>query len=150
MKQTLLITIILLLTPFVLLAQDQDVKADKEAIQQVIQTAYVDGIANHGNIEDIENGFHPGFNLLGIRDNTLSKFPIYSWIYYVQKDKAENPDPPEEPVSVEYEMIDVTGTAAIAKLKYMKGGKQLYTDYLSLYKFADGWKIVNKIYFKHE
>ena len=47
-------------------------------------------------------------------------------------------------------MIDITGTAAIVKIELFKGGKQIYTDYLSLYKFEEGWRIVNKIYFKHE
>jgi len=150
MKQTLTISIIALLFPFVLFAQDADVKADKEAIKTVIQTAYVDGIANGGNIADIEAGFNPGFNLLGIQNNTLSKFPIYNWIYWVKKDKEKETDEVKEKVTVEYEMIDVTGTAAVAKLKYMKGGKHVYTDYLSLYKFEEGWKIVSKIYFKHE
>jgi len=29
-----------------------------------------------------------------------------------------------------------------------KGGNKIFTDYLSLYKFEDGWKIVSKIYYK--
>jgi hypothetical protein len=45
--------------------------------------------------------------------------------------------------------VDVTGNAAIAKIEVFKDSRHVYTDYMSLYKFKDGWKIVNKIYQKH-
>ncbi|MFA8433245.1 MAG: nuclear transport factor 2 family protein [Marinifilaceae bacterium] len=35
------------------------------------------------------------------------------------------------------------------KVVFYKGNAPLFTDYLSLYKFNDGWKIVNKIYYRH-
>ncbi len=45
-------------------------------------------------------------------------------------------------------MIDVTGTAAVAKLEFYVGKTLKYIDYMSLYKFGDEWKIVNKIFYK--
>lgn len=121
--------------------------SEKDAVKSVVKSAYVEGIQNAGNIDDIKKGFHPGFNLLGIRNNSLTKFPIYSWIESVKKRKEKEEAGPI--TTCEFEMIDITGNAAIVKIKLFREGKQTFTDYLSLYKFKEGWKIVNKIYHRH-
>ena len=128
----------------------QDVTEDKESIKSLILTAYVDGLQNNGDLDATREGFHPGFDLLVFRDNIVTKFPIYNWLIYEERGKAKNPDPlPEEEItSCEFEFIDITGTAAVAKIHLSKGGKKIYTDYLSLYKFEEGWKIVGKIYYQ--
>ena len=147
MKMTKLFILLFTVAPLLLAAQE----ADKEAIKQVIQTSYVDGLQNKGPVAEIEEGFHPGFELLGVRNGELTKWPIYSWVSYHEKKLAENPDPPKEAekVSVKFPVVDVTGNAGIAKIELYKGGEKIFTDYLSLYKFEDGWKIVSKIYQDH-
>jgi len=145
-KLTSLILILLLgITVFA-----QDIKEDKEAIKNVILTAYVDGLQNNGDLDATREGFHPGFELLIFRNDMIDKFPIYNWIKYKEMGKAKNPDPlPEDELtSCDFEFIDITGTAAVAKIHLSKGGKKIFTDYLSLYKFNEGWKIVSKIYFE--
>lgn len=129
----------------------QDAKKDKEAIKKLILTAYVDGLQNKGDLDATRNGFYPGFDLLIYKDIMVEKLPIYNWIKYAEMNKEKDPSPlPEEKItSCEFESIDITGTAAVAKIHLSKGGKKIYTDYLSLYNFADeGWKIVGKIYYK--
>ena len=123
---------------------------EKEMIKSVIQAAYVDGLQNNGDLDKTRAGFHEGFNLLGVNNNNLTKFPIYTWIEYAGKKKMENPDPPseEELVTCKFVDIDVTGHAAVAKIELHKGGKHIFTDYLSLYKFEEGWRIVSKIYYR--
>lgn len=123
---------------------------EKEKIRQVINSAYVEGLQNAGNIEDIEKGFHPGFDLLVYKGDMMDKLPIYNWIEMVKKRKAGNPEPvaEDQKVTVEFESIDVTGIAAVAKIHLYRAGKQLFTDYLSLYKFEEDWKIVGKIYYR--
>jgi ketosteroid isomerase-like protein len=39
--------------------------------------------------------------------------------------------------------------AAVARVEVHRDGKHIFTDYLSLYRFADGWKIVGKIFQSH-
>ena len=43
----------------------------------------------------------------------------------------------------------MTGSAASVKLELHQNDTRIFTDYLSLYKFPDGWKIVGKIYYRH-
>ncbi|MCD6659666.1 MAG: nuclear transport factor 2 family protein [Lentimicrobium sp.] len=123
--------------------------ADEAMIKEVINKAYIEGIQNQGNIEDIRNGFHPGFDLLMMRNNSLSKLPIYTWLETIERRKAENPSGPAAKTSVKFLMIDITGNAAVAKIELHREEKLIFTDYLSLYRFEEGWKIVSKIYYQH-
>jgi hypothetical protein len=128
-------------------AQGQD--SEKQAIIRVIESAYMNGIGNVGDPEAIRKGFHPDFNLLTLREGQLAKLPIAQWIQNVEKQKAEGRFPPAEKVSFKYPSIDVVGTAAAVKVEYFRGTRHTFTDFLSLYKFPDGWKIVGKIYYQH-
>lgn len=149
MKKVVIILAFSFIVPVFLIAGESD---DKEAIKKVITSAYVNGLQNKGPVSDIEAGFHPGFNLLGVRNDELTKWPIYSWVQYHEKKLKEDPSPPakDDIVTCEFPLIDITGNAAIVKIELFKGGNLIFTDYLSLYKFEEGWKIVSKIYFRHE
>ncbi len=147
------LTLLIALTLFAFTANAEGPEQEKERIKQVIQTAYVDGLQNYlSSISEIEAGFHPGFNLLGVnKANMLTKFPIYSWIKSTKKKKEQHPDgrPKEERITCKYNSIDVTGNAAMAKIELHQKDKKLFTDYLQLYKFEEGWRIVSKIYHRH-
>jgi hypothetical protein len=146
MKKILLLTV-LIFAAVAVIAQ----KEDEEAIKKVIQTAYVEGLQNEGDMEKIDFGFHPGFRLLGIgKGNQMWELPIYTWKENAANDVAEGKKPrkAEEAVSIKFLSVDVTGTAAVAKIEFYVGKVLKYVDYLSLYKFEDGWKIVSKIFYQ--
>jgi len=147
MKKLSILIIILAMGVYVF-AQDAD--KEKETIKKLVLTAYVDGLQNNGDLDATREGFFPGFELLIFQNNIINKFPIYNWITYEEMGKAKNPGPlaEDEITSCDFEFIDITGTAAVAKIHLTKGGKKIYTDYLSLYKFNEGWKIVSKIYYQ--
>ena len=129
----------------------QSVEEEQEAIKQVIQTAYVEGLQNEGDAAKIDAGFHPGFNLLGTgKGDQIWKLPIYTWKDMALADvkSGKKPKSAEETVTVNFLTVDVTGTAAAVKLEFLVGGKKTYVDYISLYKFESGWKIVSKIFYK--
>jgi hypothetical protein len=123
---------------------------EEAAIKEVIQTAYIDGIHNLGDVTAIKNGFHPGFELLiKNQNNQLVKLPIYSWIETVEGRKKSNPEGVVEKTTARYLSFDITGDAAVAKIELFKEEKKIFTDYLFLYKFENKWKIVSKIYHTH-
>ena len=121
---------------------------DEEAIKQVITTSYIDGIQNGGTPEQIRKGFHPSFNMLRMTDNDIKPLPIEEWITNLEKSKAQN-TPTKPKAEGKFINVDITGTAAIVKLELYRENKKTFTDYLVLYKFADGWKIVSKTFFRH-
>jgi hypothetical protein len=118
---------------------------ERDIIIKVIDKSYVKAIHNGNNPEAIAEGFHPGFNLLGVRDGYLTKYPIYTWIESTRR-RAEADKKPNGVTTAKYPMIDITNGVAIAKIELYKNGKQIFTDYLSLYKIKGKWKIVSKVY----
>jgi hypothetical protein len=116
----------------------------------VIQTAYVDGLQNEGDLAKIDQGIHPGFVLLGIgKGEKMWTLPIDKWKAKTELKLKEGKLPRiEKLVSVKFLNIDVTGTAAVAKIEFYVGDKLTYIDYISLYKFEGHWKMVNKIFYK--
>ncbi len=148
MNKIILLSVCLFTSGLTILAQDKKVQEEKELIKEVIQSAYVDGLCNNADVEAIKKGFHPDFTLLSIReDNVLGKTRIDDWTEYAVKDKGLKYSFQNELTTVKYQFIDVSGTAAVAKIEFYEGGKLKFYDYLSLLKFEDGWKIVSKTYF---
>jgi hypothetical protein len=121
--------------------------SEDAAIKALVQSAYVDGLQNLGDLEKTRAGFHPDFVLLGLRDGALTRLPIAEWIASAEKRKADGVKPPL--TVCKFLAVDVTGSAASVKLELHQNDARIFTDYMSLYKFPDGWKIVGKIYYRH-
>lgn len=93
----------------------------------------------------VKKGFHPGFNRLLFENNMIHKIPIYNDMEYERRRQLKEPNKPEANYSHKLVSIDVTGIAAVVKIEVYIDSKLKYTDYLFLYKFKEGWKIVSKI-----
>ncbi len=123
---------------------------EEAAVRETIVNAYVKGIHIDWDIPAIKKVFHQSFTMFiknGGEVRTLSKD---EWIKSIEKKKKDNPDGPDYEVTYDMPMVDVTGDAAVAKVLIYRDDKLIYSDYMSLYKFEDGWKIVGKIYYSHK
>jgi ketosteroid isomerase-like protein len=127
---------------------NDDIEKEKQAIQQVIETAYIKGIHIDRDPVAIRSGFHPDFTMLVFKDNQMSKVTLENWIARLEESKEKNPTLTEK-TTHKFEIVELTGNAAIARIELFKDGKHIFTDFMSLYKFDDGWKIVNKIFYRH-
>ncbi|UCH92367.1 MAG: nuclear transport factor 2 family protein [Candidatus Aminicenantes bacterium] len=125
-------------------------KYEKEhkAIKALIEEAYIKGVFTEQNPELMRKGFHPGFNMLILKEGKIVKISIDKWIEMIEERK-KNPEPSKSQFTHKVPMVNVTGNAAVAKVEIYKDSKHIYSDYMSLYQFKDGWKIVNKIFHKH-
>jgi Putative lumazine-binding len=56
---------------------------------------------------------------------------------------------PRPAIRHEFTSVDVTDDAAVARVEIYRDGTHAFTDYLSLYRFPDGWRIVSKIFQAH-
>ena len=118
-----------------------------EAVKRVIEEAYMDGINRNQDKEAAKIGFHRDFRMLVLRDDELSKVSIDEWFDRIEGRKAENPEMFRNRVSrAVFHLVDVAGNAAVAKLDVYRNDEFYSTDYMLLYKFVDGWKIVSKVY----
>jgi len=120
------------------------------AIQRVVNEAYIDGIHNYRDPVAIRKGFDAGFDMLILKDDKLEKLPLEAWIARLAE--AKTPAPTREsgvrPTTAEFPVVEIAGSAAFCRVEVSRDGKRLFTDFLNLYKFADGWRIVGKSYYR--
>jgi len=116
---------------------------DKEVmtVKTVIKEVFLKGFYQDRDVEAVKKGFHPDFTMLALKDDTIEKIPLSKMIEKLEKWKELEPEIKQKN---EYKlaMLDVAGNAAAARIDAFYEGKCEFTDYLSLYKFNDGWKIV--------
>jgi len=124
---------------------------DKADIETVIKTSYFNGAFNDLDTQAMRQGFHPEFAIFSADGNELKRYPIDTWIKGIEKRKQDPKyDSAKAKMDCKIVSLDVTGGAAAAKIEMSKDGKLVYTDYLSLLKFTDGWKISAKVYQAHQ
>jgi len=123
-------------------------QSDVEAIKKVVTAAYIEGTQNTGSIDDIRKGFHPSFSMLRLVENDVTPLSLEDWIKAIETRRKENAG---NPVRTEGKIlaVDVMGSAATVKLELHREGKLIFTDYLALYKFTEGWRIVSKTFYRH-
>ena len=121
---------------------------DRQAVVQVIRTAYIEGVHVKGDPALMRQGFHPEFRMYALRDGVLSVVTLDEWAARIAKAAAERKGPAPA-IRHEFASVDITGNAAVARVLVHRDGKHVFTDYLSLYRFADGWKIVAKTFQAH-
>jgi hypothetical protein len=119
---------------------------EKEAIKQVIEQAYIRGI--HGNQDEktVKSGFHEDFAMLVLQDDTIDAVSVDEWLDRLEAMKADNPELWGAQTTHEFGLIDLAEYAAVAKLDVYKGATHFSTDYMLLYRFEEGWRIVSKVF----
>lgn len=115
-------------------------------IKMVIERAYIKGIHESQNREEIDTGFHLNFQMVVLNGDQLEKVTIDEWLNRIEHMKKENPELWNAEPKGDISILDVTGNAASVKIRLHKGNTYFSTDYMMLYKFDNGWKIVAKIF----
>jgi hypothetical protein len=123
---------------------------DTDLISAVIAEGYFNGAFNGLDTAAMKRAFHRDFAIFSADGDALARYPIGTWIGAIEQRKAAAGfDVSSARRSCRIVQLDVTGAAAAAKIEIDRDGLRLYTDYLSLLRFADGWKIVAKVYVDH-
>jgi hypothetical protein len=115
-------------------------------IKAVIEDAYIQGIHSEQDEALIRGGFQEDFRMLVLADNALDPVDIDAWLERIEGMKRDNPELWSAEVSHHFKLIDVAGYAAVAILDVYRGEIHFSTDYMLLYKFEEGWRIVSKIF----
>lgn len=120
-------------------------EAGEDAVRRVLADAYVSGVHVTRDVEAVREGFHPDFVMLINDDGRLVTVSLQAWLERMQLDGV----PTSDTIRHTVREIDVTGDAATATLEIYENGTHIYTDYFSLYRFPEGWRIVSKIFHGH-
>jgi len=115
---------------------------DAEAIRQVITSAYVEGLHMNGSRDAIRAGFHPDFVMKVLTDDGITDVTIEEWIARLPAEGTT----PSHTVDHDIPDVGISGVAAVARVEILFDGRHVFTDYMSLYKFGDDWRIVAKIF----
>jgi len=118
---------------------------EKEAIKKVIQEAWLYGYSNLTYIEAMQKGFHPDYNYLFNNNNMLMKMPFSHFFEGVKIRKKRNPGGTGNEWNGKFIMIETVGNMGLAKVQIFEGETLHGTDYMSLLKFDDGWRLVASI-----
>ena len=116
------------------------IPADEAGIKQAVQ-AYFDAVTDNRKTA-VMRAFHPDAFIMTSRAERLSRAPFQQWGAFAD-DKA-HPDAPERKSKIV--AIDQTGARAVAKVD-LDWPDVRYVDYLSLMKFGNEWRIINKVWF---
>ena len=123
---------------------------ENEEIKAAIEEGYVHGAFNELNPEAMTKTFHEEFAIFSTDGKKLNRYPIDAWVKGTERRKnSPNFNANDNVWEHKFAAIDYNGKAASVKLELTHKGKLVYTDYLSLLKFDDGWKIVAKVYHQH-
>jgi ketosteroid isomerase-like protein len=144
MRLSILPIALLAFAPIVAAASD----VENKAVIQVITDAYINGVHAKPDAAAMRRGFHPDFRMLVLTDGKMTAITLDEWAGRVEK-SAASPNATRPAIKAEFPEVNVTGNTASARVEVYRDGKHTFTDYLLLYKFADGWKIVSKAYYAH-
>jgi ketosteroid isomerase-like protein len=123
-------------------------EVENKAVIQVINDAYINGVHAKPDAAAMRRGFHPDFRMLVLTDGKMTAVTLDEWAGRVEK-SAASPNATRPAIKAEFPQVSVTGNTASVRVEVYRDGKHTFTDYLLLYKFADGWKIVSKAYYGH-
>ncbi|HVE80233.1 MAG TPA: nuclear transport factor 2 family protein [Gemmatimonadaceae bacterium] len=121
-------------------AQATPPAAEEAAVRRAVEHYFMGHATGDGS--HFRAAFHPVANLYFVRDGKLM---TRTGADYIAGARGA-PSPDESRQSRVVERIDVTGTAAVAKL-VLDGPEAKVTDYMALLKTDGEWKIVSKIFF---
>lgn len=100
--------------------------------------AYIQGHRT-GDASFMEKAFHPTARMTYMADSGMVTVPITEYIARMRAANRTVADTFQRRIA----MLDVVGTAGVGRIDMVLGTTTI-SDYMTVLKFADGWKIVNK------
>ncbi len=83
-----------------------------------------------------------------LHGDSLTVFSLKQWTMQIDRMKAVRPNWNNR-TTAEITVLGLEGNAAVARVDISNNSVPGTTDFLSLYKFNDGWKITNRIFARH-
>ncbi len=149
MKTKRLILLLGLVLFFVAQCFSQTTEEEKKAIVEIIKESYIAAAYNNIDIEILKKGFHESFTWQGMHHDRLFVWTLPQWIILLDREKWLRPDWNNR-TTAEIQVIGIEGNASVAKVDIYNNQVHDSTDFLSLYKLKEGWKITNRISHRHE
>ena len=118
-----------------------DTTNDNEMIKNTLQF-YIDG-AKSGKGNDMKPAFHSDATIFGYIGNDLFAGPIQKLFDWNDKNG------PATELKTKIASIDIVGTIATVRLESDNWTGHKFTDFFTLLKVDNAWKIMNKVFYLH-
>ena len=144
-----IILIIAILTSSVQTSLAQKSGDDRDAILEVIREAYIQGVYNTGYLRSITQGFSPDFTAVIFEGKDQSRVEtLDDWINKAKAAKASGKLPlkGDDEVTFRITKLTISNSVAHVTLQFMVGREVKHTDYIGLYHYSNGWRLVNMMY----
>ena len=116
---------------------------DTDLITGLMVDSYVKGVYVDRDETAVLKGFHPDFVLHVKRDEQIVLESLSQWLARLDLDGT----PGTQLVDHKVGFIDVAGDTATARLEIYLDGEHVFTDYFGFYRFEEGWRFINKIFY---
>jgi hypothetical protein len=137
--KTLSVVLALLVAAVAVQAADPE-EAD---IIAIVDQAYVHGVHIDADAEKMRAGMHDAFVMFVLANDNVTQLTRDAWIERLKTAK------PQPDTRADIKVLDRSGSAAVARVELFRGGKQIFTDYISLYRVNGEWKLVGKVFHRH-
>ncbi len=128
----------------------QKFNREQQAVREEVTKTYLEPLYNGGSVDVLQSRLHDEFEMFVYYNGQFSKRSKEQWLDRLRQVRSRPKSPGPKPKNTwEFKMIDITGITAVAKVEIKRGGKLNFTDYLTLYKMNDGWKLLSKFFTSH-
>lgn len=143
-----LVTLALLICGLYTIAQS--LPQEEKAIKNEVTKTYIEPLYLGGSVETLEARLHEGFEMFVFHHGEFSKRSKKQWIERLKEVRSRpKKNSTKQERTFKFALIDVTGQTAAVKLEIFYDGKLKFTDYLTLYKLEEGWKVLSKFFTMH-
>jgi hypothetical protein len=119
------------------------------AIREAVDRGYVQGVHVDADPGKIRGGMHESFIMFVRNGNEITALTRDAWIARIEASKAQAKPAARPETKADIEVLDRQGDTAVVRVNLFRDGKQIFTDYISLYRFESGWKMVGKVFQRH-
>lgn len=141
MMKKLMFTLVLIAIGSVFFANESAAQDKETESAKIPLNNYLQGQTT-GDVEFIRRAFHKDARIMAFRDGKLTNLSVEDFAGFFKGKTADD----EAGRKRRIESLEISGNAAIAKIT-LDYPTVKFTDYMSLLKIDDEWKIVNKSFY---
>lgn len=126
-------------------AQTNAAEADARAVRAVVTRGYVEGMHKNMGRDRIREGFHPSFVMQVLTADGVTSTTLDQWVARLPPEGQA----PTAEITHEIPTVTLAGDAAVAQVELYRDGTHVFTDFINLYRFPEGWRMVAKTFHRH-
>ena len=128
----------------------QSAPEEEKKIVSLIQEAYIGGAYNDVDTKAMSQGFHENCVIQDLNSRGLATMSLKQWLIVLDRQKWILKDRWNGRTTADIKVLGLEGRAAVARVEIYNDNVHDLTDFLSLYRFEDGWKITGRIFARHK